>query len=269
MLIIPRFRVEDIDPHLGSGVHPAFNCAGKSYDYIFVGAFPATEIKERAVSLPDCDARYCVTFDEARSLCAVKGKGWHLMTNWEWAAVSLFITKNRLEQYFNREWWEWADGMKLLDGELYFPRQNNFEDSEDAWERQGVFFDDRNHDTPILSAEIKNFTEPDPRGKEDTRNGDYTHIDRYRGLEISDTYKTLPQEKRELMAQMMIEPSKIHDEVPGGLWVRNYGERVPVRGGGWGGGGLAGLGALLLNDRRSASNDFVGFRPAFIGDLKI
>jgi hypothetical protein len=269
MLIIPQFRVEDIDPNLGTGVHPAFICAGKSYDRIFIGAFLAAEIKERAVSLPDCDARYCVTFDEARSLCATKGQGWHLMTNWEWAAVSLFITKNHIEKYFNREWWEWVDGLKLLDGELCFPQQNNFEDIEDTWERRGVFFDDRNHDTPILSAEIKNFTEPDPQGKEDARNDDYTLVGRYKELEISDTYKALPPKKRELMAQMMIEPSKIHDEVPGGLWVRNYGERLPLRGGFWTYGVGAGLAAMTLHDRRSTSHHNIGFRPAFVGDLKI
>jgi hypothetical protein len=269
MLIIPQFRVEDIDPNLGTGIHPAFIVAGKVYDRIYIGTFPAAEVKGRAISMPDYDARYSITFDEARSLCAAKGKGWHLMTNWEWAAVTLYITKNSLEKYFNREWWEWVDGLKLLDGELYFPRQNNFEDIEDTWERQGVFFDDRDNDNPILSAEIKHFTEKDPRGKNDTRNGDYTLINRYKELEISDTYKTLPKEKRELMAQMMIEPSKIHEKVPGGLWIRNDGERVPIRGGDWSDGAHAGLGALLLTDRRSASGHDVGFRPAFIRDLKI
>jgi hypothetical protein len=187
------------------------------------------------------------------------------MTNWEWAAVSLYLTKKSLERYFNREWWEWVDGLKLLDGELYFPRQNNFEDIEDTWERQGVFFDDRNNGSPILSAEIKHFTEKDPQGRNDTRNGDYTMISRYKELEISDTYKALPKEKREVMAQMMIEPSKIHEEVPGGLWVRNYGERLPFRGGYWSLGASAGLAALALDDRRVLSSSGVGFRPAFIG----
>jgi hypothetical protein len=39
--------------------------------------------------------------------------------------------------------------------------------------------------------------------------------------------------------------------------------RVPIRGGNWNNGGNAGLGALNLNNRRSNSNNNVGFRPAF------
>ncbi|MDR0717990.1 MAG: hypothetical protein LBF78_00020 [Treponema sp.] len=269
MLIIPQFRVENIDPNWGTGIHPAFIVAGEVYDRIYIGAFTATEVKGRAISMPDYGARYSVTFDEARFLCTVKGVGWHLMTNWEWAAVSLYCTKNNLEKYFNREWWEWVDGLKLLDGELYFPRQNNFEYIEDTWERQGVFFDDRDNYRPILSAEIKHFTEEDPRGKNDTRDEGYTSIKRYKELEISDTYKALPKEKREVMAQMMIEPSKIHEEVPGGLWVRNYGERMPIRGGNWSHGANAGLAALYLNLRRVFSYHYVGFRPAFIDGQKM
>jgi hypothetical protein len=265
MLIIPQFRVEDIDPNLGTGIHPAFMVDGKEYDRIFVGAFPAAEVQGRAVSMPNCDARYSVDFDEAQYLCVVKGEGWHLTTNWEWAAVTLYITKNSLEKYFNRNWWEWVGGLKLLDGELYFPRQNNFGDIEDDWERQGVFFDDRGHKSPILSAEIKRFTEEDPRGKNDARDEDWTVIGRHKELEISDTYKALPKEKRELMAQMMIEPSKIHEEVPGGLWVRNYGERLPIRGGDWGYGAAAGLAYLDLSYRRSYVYYNIGCRPAFIG----
>jgi hypothetical protein len=264
MLIIPQFRVEDIDPGLGAGVHPAFIANGKVCDRIYIGAFPAAEEKGRAVSLPDREVRHFVTFDEARSLCAVKGKGWHLMTNWEWAAATLYLAKNNLEKYFNRKWWEWVDGLKLLDGELCFPRQNNFEDIEDAWERQGVFFDDWGDDRPILSAEITRFTEKDPQGRNDARDEDYTWISRHKNLEISDAYKALPKEKREVMAQMMIEPSKIHEEAPGGLWVRNYGERLPIRGGDWDTGAHAGLGALILDGRRSLSYDSLGFRPAFI-----
>jgi hypothetical protein len=71
------------------------------------------------------------------------------------------------------------------------------------------------------------------------------------------------------MAQMMIEPSEIHEEVPGGLWIRNYGERMPLRGDNWHHGAWAGRGALFLCYPRSTSANNMGFRPAFIGDMKI
>jgi hypothetical protein len=50
----------------------------------------------------------------------------------------------------------------------------------------------------------------------------------------------------------------------GYLTVRNYGERLPLRGGNWGDGANAGLFALSLLYARSASGSNLGFRPAFI-----
>nr|WP_319487229.1 hypothetical protein [uncultured Caproiciproducens sp.] len=46
--------------------------------------------------------------------------------------------------------------------------------------------------------------------------------------------------------------------------VRNYGERLPLRGGGWGGGTSAGVFELYLNSTRSNVSDSVGFRSAFV-----
>lgn len=48
------------------------------------------------------------------------------------------------------------------------------------------------------------------------------------------------------------------------LWVRNYGERLPVRGGHWYGGTYAGVFALSLFGARSISSDYRGFRSAFV-----
>jgi hypothetical protein len=48
-------------------------------------------------------------------------------------------------------------------------------------------------------------------------------------------------------------------------YVRNYGERFLLRGGGWGGGAGAGMATLDLSDRRSHVSGGIGFRPAFIG----
>ena len=48
------------------------------------------------------------------------------------------------------------------------------------------------------------------------------------------------------------------------LWVRNYGERLPFRGGGWGGGSGAGFFALSLADPRSRAFVSFGFRSAYV-----
>jgi hypothetical protein len=56
------------------------------------------------------------------------------------------------------------------------------------------------------------------------------------------------------------------DSVHGGdgLWVRNYGERLPIRGGSWSYGSDAGVFALFLVNPRSISSTHFGFRAAFI-----
>lgn len=47
------------------------------------------------------------------------------------------------------------------------------------------------------------------------------------------------------------------------IWVRNYGERLPFRGGDWTGGAYAGVFALGLLDPRACTGGSVGFRAAF------
>lgn len=50
----------------------------------------------------------------------------------------------------------------------------------------------------------------------------------------------------------------------GHLWMRNLGERLPIRGGGWGTGADAGAFSVHLDNPRSYANGGVGFRPAFV-----
>jgi hypothetical protein len=72
------------------------------------------------------------------------------------------------------------------------------------------------------------------------------------------------------MAQALIAPklasgdSAVVTAAKGGIWVRNYGERLPIRGGTWYDGADAGLAALGLTVRRSYVYSTVGCRPAFI-----
>jgi hypothetical protein len=48
------------------------------------------------------------------------------------------------------------------------------------------------------------------------------------------------------------------------LYVRNYGERLPLRGGRWSSGSDAGVFALYLSHPRSYSSAGIGFRSAFV-----
>jgi hypothetical protein len=264
MLVVPRFDVSDIDAALGKGTHPAFVVDGAEKSEIFVGQVPATMIDGAACSLPSEEARYYSDFDEARAACAKKGKGWHLLTAWEWAAVVFWVVENR-SKHFVKNYWEWNDGLKLVDGKLHFPTDNAFEMPEADWPFQGAAFDAAD-DEPVLSAEVSSYSEEDPRGAADDRDEGYTSIGDIKGLELSESYKALGAETRERMARLMIEPATraILSKTSGGLFVRNYGERIPVRGGDWSSGAGAGLAALSLISRRSLSTSSVGFRPAFI-----
>jgi len=94
MCIVPRFNIEDIDPALGSGTHPAFTVSGVQKSEIFVGKYQARVHDSNALSMPGQDPTTGVSFDTAEARCVSKGPGWHLMTNAEWSAVALWCWKN-------------------------------------------------------------------------------------------------------------------------------------------------------------------------------
>jgi hypothetical protein len=122
--------------------------------------------------------------------------------------------------------------------------------------------------TPILSKAISKYSEDVSHANEDL---DYTHISGATGwqqVSLSIGYAGLTAAIRQRMVQAGIAPKTATADsatgAKGGIWVRNYGERLPIRGGNWYGGADAGLGALGLYDRRSHSTNGIGFRPAFI-----
>ncbi|MDR0602473.1 MAG: hypothetical protein LBG42_08835 [Treponema sp.] len=268
MLRVPRFKVETIDSSLGRGVHPAFVVNEKEVDEIFIGQANATIIDGRAYSIPGERATRSVKFNEAREACTKKGKGWHLLSNWEYAALVMHLVKNRI-RHFEKEWWDWVDGLKIVNGEIFTPGDNNFELPESEWPSMGIFFDDIDG-KPQLCKEITHYSEPDPKGIEDERDDGRTCLDPISQLEhfigAGRTPLDFTQTELEKLAQLLIFPSAtpIYMETDGPIWVRNYGERLPIRGGYWSDGASAGLAALYLNTRRSYVGSYVGCRPAFI-----
>ena len=63
------------------------------------------------------------------------------------------------------------------------------------------------------------------------------------------------------MKRLLLEPAGALPQ--GRIYMRNFGERLPFRGGCWDSGANAGLAALALNDSRVNTNASFGFRPAF------
>jgi hypothetical protein len=262
MLRIPRFNVETIDSGLGRGVHPAFVVDGKEVSEIFVGKKNARIIDGRAYSIPGEYPDSRINFDEARDACTKKGRGWHLLSSWEYAALVMYVVKTK-STYFDKDWWDWLDGLKIVNGEIFAPQDNAFEMAETDWPSMVAFFDDIKG-RPVLGKEVTHYTESDPKGAEDDRDGDYTNLDRISALEYLHDFNQVQIEK---LAQLLIIPSatSVLSETDESIYVRNYGERLPIRGGHWSGGAGAGLAALNLVSRRSSSGNGIGFRPAFIG----
>lgn len=87
---------------------------------------------------------------------------------------------------------------------------------------------------------------------------------------LSSGYNGLAAAVRERMAQALIAPklasggSAAVTAAGRAIWVRNCGERLPIRGGRRYNGKAAGLAAPYLNDRRVSMRGGAGFRPAFI-----
>lgn len=167
--------------------------------------------------------------------------------------------------------WEWVDGLKLLEGKIYVHQDNNFGTAESAgkasgWVDTGVYFDNTqpgdNTQTdhavpgnPILGAERTN-----PMYTGDASSNPY-----YGGS--GTTFETLAAKSGftvpDLLKYLAIAPI---DANHGGdyLYVRNYGERLPTRGGGWDIGANAGVFYLNLSNARMRSDSNIGFRSAYV-----
>lgn len=170
--------------------------------------------------------------------------------------------------------WEWIHLFKLVDGRIYVPATNDFDLDESNWTAQDAYFDSptagdgsgiSNLGEPILSDSITNYAGP----AGDNSYYDYNYDSVWNTLNVKDNWDP-PQ----ILKQLCICPKQyngtstsvlsIFQNVKGAIWVRNYGERFPLRGGNWHDGSYAGLAALNLQHPRSNSDWGCGGRPAFV-----
>ena len=171
----------------------------------------------------------------------------------------------------NRERWgihdlvgsmyEWTDLMKIVDGLIYMPNDNYFDLAEASWPSQGVYFDNTvagSGGAPRLNtSRVNALTEPNLSA--------ITH----NSLTMTAEYDTLDLSVRQRMLKAGIAP-KISStgtnpwSPKGTLYMRNYGERLPICGGYWSTASDAGLACLRLYDLRSVVYSIIGSRSAFI-----
>ncbi len=94
MVKIPKMSYADLGLGSSTATFPAFIVNGTEVDAIYVSKYQNIVMNSRAYSLPGEDPKANITFDAAISACTAKGRGWHLMTRAEWAAVALWCKKN-------------------------------------------------------------------------------------------------------------------------------------------------------------------------------
>jgi len=298
MHVIPKFRYEDlgIDATFGTGVATAFIKGNTELPEIFVGQYQAQVHDGRAVSLPGRDPRTSIDYDAAKSACTAKGAGWHMMTMHEWAAIALwchaqgFIPRGNTDygrahdathEIARRQdgdspgvssgsariltgsgpasWrhdnsmggiadlvgnvWEWQHGMKLVDGQIHLLEDNSFDEDEANWTALGHYFSNE-AGTPTLKNS--------------------SPVVEDAGISVSqwdNLAKDAGYTESQLLQRLLVSPADV--SMQGRFYVNTEGERLPLRGGYWSHGSVAGLGALSLYYPRSYSSSTFGFRPAF------
>ena len=176
--------------------------------------------------------------------------------------------------------WEFTPGLRLVDGEIQILANNDAAtaslfDGSAPW--KAILQDGSlvapgtagtlklnspsasNNDTtavdlgaPTIATSVTNYTGP---AGDSNHHYDYSHTS-FASLSAA-TGVTVPAIMRALALAPLSSPA-----LAGGFWMRNNGQRYPLRGGVWSGGANAGLGALLLSDPASTADWSFGARPA-------
>lgn len=157
--------------------------------------------------------------------------------------------------------WEWLDQMRLEDGRIITTLDNDPSIVEENWHRHTAYFDSTSSSqsgTGDVGSSILNSTITNRNGP--VGNDAYDNPYVYDAL-FSTIAKDPSYAPNEALRRLLIE-SAGDTGLTGGLYVRNYGDRFPLRGGYWDTGSNAGLGALDLRDARSFASSGIGFRPA-------
>jgi len=94
MNIIPAFNLQDIDPSLGTGVHPAFVGWRRAEIPDIRRHIPRHRKNGELLSLPGVDPTVSQNHDWFVNTARANGPGWHAITNTEWAALAMWCWKN-------------------------------------------------------------------------------------------------------------------------------------------------------------------------------
>jgi hypothetical protein len=145
----------------------------------------------------------------------------------------------------------------MQEGQIIAPLDNNPALLEAQWTAHAAYLDSTSATggDAILNSVITNRT--GDLGDNDSGNGANSNV-------WAVTAKDASYIENTLMRQMAIESASAIN-LEGRLYLRNFGERAPIRGGAWNRGSSAGLGALDVRYSRTNVYSNIGFRPALFG----
>lgn len=148
--------------------------------------------------------------------------------------------------------WEWQDGLLLQDGRFKISAYNT--QAEVDWAFVDAYLDasSLSGGSAILSSAITNRLGP---------LGDNANAGNSANVEWRSMTKAGGYVSNQAMKRLLLEPAGALPQ--GRIYMRNFGERLPFRGGPWDYGSNAGLAALNLNNSRVSTYTSLGFRPAF------
>ncbi|WP_421311993.1 hypothetical protein [Aeromonas veronii] len=148
--------------------------------------------------------------------------------------------------------WEWQDGLLLQDGRFKISAHNT--QAEVDWAFVDAYLDasSLSGGSAILSSAITNRL---------GALGDNANAGNAAGADWRSMTKAGGYVSLQALRRLLVEPAGV---LPQGLiYMRNFGERLPFRGGSWNSGAGAGLAALILVASRVYASTDIGFRPAF------
>ena len=148
--------------------------------------------------------------------------------------------------------WEWQDGFLLQDGRFKLSSHNA--QVEVDWAFADAFLDASipTGGSVILSNAVNNRL---GAIGDNVNAGNSANVD-WRAMTKSGSYVS-----NQAMKRLLLEPAGALPQ--GRLYMRNFGVRLPCRGGNWDYGAYAGLAAVDLSRSRAYTLTTIGFRPAF------
>lgn len=104
MFVVPQFRLSEVSSDLGDDIHPAFIVNNRPYDAFYYGCYPASLVQGELVSQPDRTPASLMDLPTFMAQAHQTGRGFHLSSNAEWAALMLLCQQQGFRECGNTDY---------------------------------------------------------------------------------------------------------------------------------------------------------------------